>query len=197
MCILVALITTVVYYASQQSDIQYYKGHKFFRDGDYPKAIQAHTKNLEKNPSRLDVMRELARSYQWSKNYAKAIETFRRILQAAPKDLESKKALAETLSWNKEYPEAIRLYREILVENDNWETRRNLAEAYLWSEDYKSADSILRDLLKNDPKDAQAKFMLAKTLQYAGRPKEAVVLFEELLNEGAKPLDETKPLEKP
>ena len=196
-CALVAFATTGVYYASQQSDIQYSKGHKFFREGDYQDAIQTHEKNMEKNPSRLDVMRELAYSYQWSKNYAKAIETFRRILQADPKDLKTKKALAETLSWNKEYPEAIRLYREVLAEKDSPETRKNLAEVYLWSEDYKSSESLLRDLLKNDPKDTQAKFMLAKTLQYAGRPEEAAVLFEDLLNEGPQSLDENQPSKKP
>ncbi len=195
-CVLLAFATTGVYYASQQSDIQYYKGHRFFREGDYLDAIQTHGKNLEKNHSRLDVMRELAYSYQWSKNYAKAIETFRRILQAVPKDLETKKALAETLSWNKEYPEAIRLYREILAENNNAETRKNLAEVYLWSEDYKSSESLLRDVLKKDPKDAQAKFILAKTLQYGGRPEEATILFEELLNETVS-LDKDQPSGKP
>ncbi len=196
-CTLVAFATTGVYYASQQPDIQYYKGHRFFREGDYTNAIQTHEKNLEKNPSRLDVMRELAYSYQWSKNYTKAVETFRRILQAAPKDLKTKKALAETLAWNKEYPEAIRLYREAMVENDNAETRKNLAEVYLWSEDYRSSESLLRDVLKNDAKDAQAKFILAKTLQYGGRPKEAVVLLEELLNAGAGSLDKDQPFGKP
>ncbi len=184
-CALIAFITTGVYYVSQQSDIQYYKGHKFFREGDYPHAIQIHEKNLGENPSRLDVMRELAHSYQWSKNYTKAIEIFRRILRAAPKDFKTKEALAETLSWDKEFPEAIRLYREVLAENDNTQTRINLAEAYLWSEDYKSSESLLRDVLKNDPKNTRAKFILGKTMQYAGRPEEAVVLFQDLLNNGA------------
>ncbi len=196
-CTIIALITTGAYYLSQQPDIQYYKGHNFFSKGDYPNAIQTHEKNLQKNPSRSDVMRELAQSYQWSKNYTKAIEIFRRILQAAPKDLEAKDALAETLSWNKEFPEAIRLYREVLAEKDNTQTRINLAEAYLWSEDYKSSQALLRDVLKNDPKNTRAKFILGKTMQYAGRPEEAVALFQDLLDNSAGSLDKDQPSGKP
>ncbi len=196
-CTIIALITTGAYYLSQQPDIQYYKGHKFFSKGDYPDAIQTHAKNLEKNPSRLDVMRELAYSYQWSNNYTKAIEIFRRILRIAPKDLKTKKDLAQTLSWNKEYPAAIRLYREMLAEEDSAEIRIYLAEVYLWKEDYKSSESILRGVLKKYPKDARAKFMLGKTLQYAGRPEEAVALFEEMLIDSAEPLDKNQPSGKP
>jgi len=178
-----AAVTTILFHATQQGEIGYWKAHRLFSSTAYAAAADEYEKSLERQPGRLDVLKELARSYQWSKNYPKAIETYRQVLAADPEDLDSKTRLAETLGWSGQYAESIALYREVVAKKNDTAAKLALSEVLLWNKDYAAAESSTRDVLKVEPTNPQARYLLGKILQASGRPQEATVLFEELLKE--------------
>ena len=122
--ILTSIVTTLIYYHTQQADISYYQGHRLFEKGEYNKAIKFYKKTLNSNPSRVDALKDLAYCYQWTDKYKEAIDAFQKTLLLSPKDNKLKKSLAETYSWVKEYKKAINLYSEILETMDNKDIKR-------------------------------------------------------------------------
>ncbi len=182
--ILVAAMTTLLYRTTQHADMNYYRGHRFFEKGEYDQAIQFYEKTLSTDPSRLDALRELAYSYQWTGRYEKAIEACKKVLSLQPQDDEIKKSLAQTLSWEKEYDKAIALYEEVVGTKDDLEAKRHLAELYIWNERPDKAKDILQHLLKDNPADSRSRLLLAKAMQYSGQAQEAVKIYEELWRDG-------------
>ena len=183
MLILTSVATTLFYQNTQQADINYFKGHKYFEKGYYSEAIKFYKKVLLIDPARLDALADLARCYQWTKRYEQAIDAFQKSLLITPEDNEIKESLAETYSWVKKYKKAINLYSEILETTDNIDIKRELAKVYIWNKQYDKAKGILRVILKNNPKDSEAKLLFAKALQYTGEVKKAIKIYKELLQE--------------
>jgi len=181
--ILCAIGTTVVYHRTQQADINYYKGQRHFEKGDFDKAIRFYKESLSFNPRNPLALRELGYSYQWTKRYKEAIDAFNKALSLKPKDYKLKQALAETYSWMGKYKSAEDLYQEVYDELGSQSARRRLAEVYIWDKKPDKAKEILEDILKGDPDDSKAKFLLAKAMQYSGEAKEAALIYEVLLEE--------------
>ena len=181
--ILTSVATTLIYQNTQQADINYFKGHKYFEKGYYSKAIKFYEKVLLIDPARLDALTDLARCYQWTKRYEQAIDAFQKSLLITPEDNEIKESLAETYSWVKEYKKAINLYSEILETTDNIDIKRELAEVYIWSNHFEEAKEILLEILKIIPEDKKARLLLARAMQYSGQSKQAIEIYKKLLKE--------------
>ena len=97
---------------------------------------------------------------------------------------EIRKLLAESYTASGDYENAIKQYREILEkEPANIAIQRELTQAYIWNKQYDQAKEILRVILKNNPRDSEAKLLFAKALQYSGEAKEAIRIYKELLQE--------------
>ncbi len=62
------------------------------------------------------------------------------------------------------------------------EIKRSLAEAYVASGDYAQAEKILKGLIKNDPRNLEAKISLADLFAYKHEFDKAVILYKEILN---------------
>ena len=187
------MVTTLIYQKTQQADINYYRGYRYFEKGEYNKAIKFYKKSLLINPANQDVLTDLGHCYQWTKKYEEAIDAFQKALLIAPEDNNVKKSLAQTYSWVKEYDKAINLYKEILVTTDDIDIKKQLAEVYVWNTRPSKAKEILETILRDKPQDARAKLLLAKAMHYSGDAEKAAVIYEELL-EKEKP--EEKDIEK-
>ena len=185
--------TTLVYHHTQQADINYYRGHRYFEKGEYHKAIKFYEKTLTITPSRLDALKDLAYSYQRTARLEKAIDCFQKVLSFTPQADKIKKSLAQTYSWNKEYEKAISLYKEVINTGDDIEAERQLAEAYIWNSQYNKAKHILEVILRKNPDDSKAKLLFAKALHYSGEVERAVTFYKELLQEEkAKQIEKNK-----
>ena len=184
--LLIASIVTIVYHKTQQSDIDYYNGRKYFRKREYNQAIKLYQDSLSRNPKRLDALIDLAYCYQWTKNYDEAVQTFQKALSITPENNKLKIALAETYSWDKKYEKSIKLYKEVIDDTGNVSVKKQLAEVYIWHSQPEKAINILESILVDDPKNARAKFLLANAMQYSGKAEKAIVIYEELLKEEKK-----------
>ncbi|MCM8761281.1 MAG: tetratricopeptide repeat protein [Candidatus Omnitrophica bacterium] len=175
--------TTFVYHSTHQAEINYYKGHRYFEKAHYTKAIPYFKKAIAIDPRRLDALRELGYSCQWTGRHSEAIEAFEKLLALRPDDLTVKGSLAETYSWEKKYTEAIRLYEEILRKGRDTATDRRLAEVFMWTGQWERAERLLIMVLKENPTDIKTRFLMAQALQYSGRAADAVMIYRTLLED--------------
>ncbi|MDO8663083.1 MAG: tetratricopeptide repeat protein [Candidatus Omnitrophota bacterium] len=169
-----SLATTVVYHKTQQSDIYYFQGHRFFNAGNFDQAIIFSKKSLAIRPRRLDALKDAAYSCQWTGRHKEAIEYFRTILSINPKDIQVKESLALTLAWEKQYVEAINIYRDIIKTTGNYGLRTRLAEVLIWNKEFDKAEVLLRDILWNKPRDLESMINLADILSWQGKYAQAI-----------------------
>ncbi len=181
--IVISAVTTLIYQNTQQADINYYQGHRLFEKGEFAQATEFYEKALAIKSSRIDVLRDLAYSYQWTKVYEKAIITFQKILSLQPHDNKIKESLAQSLSWQKEYDKAIQLYKEVVTATDNIDVKKQLAEVYIWNNQFEEAKEILIGILKITPEDKKVKLLLARAMQYSGQAEQAIKIYKEFLKE--------------
>lgn len=184
-CAAIAAGITFLYYSTQQANINYYKGHHLFLNGEYASAIPYYEKALEIDPSKIKALREIAYSYMWTERGAESIKYFNRALALNPDEYELKKSLAEALSWQKNYQKAIALYEEV-ISAGNVESEKRLAEVYIWKGDTQKAKEILKKYMARFPEDTDARLLWGKALLYSNNKedkKEAGKVFEELLKE--------------
>ena len=189
--LLLGIGITLLYHHTQQADINYYQGHRYFEKGEYHKAIKFYEKSLTIAPSRLEALKDLAYSYQQTARLEKAIDSFQKVLSLTPQANKIKKSLAQTYSWNKEYEKAISLYKEVINTGDDIEAEKQLAEVYIWNSKYDKAKPILELILRKNPDDSGAKLLFAKALHHSGEEARAITFYKELLQE-----EKTKQVEK-
>ena len=180
----ISIITTFVFYKIEKPEIDYYKGHEYFKKGEYDKAIPLYQKCLEQVPDQKNALKELAYAYKWTNKHQDAIDAFQKYLSVTPADNKIKEQLAETYAWNRDYDRAIVILKEVVNETGDVGTRENLAKVSIWNGDYSLAESEIDIILQEEPDNKKAKLLLAKLKHYSGRAEEAVEVYEELLGEG-------------
>ncbi len=178
--------TTLAYHLTQQANINYYQGHRFFLEGEYEKAIPYYKNALKIDPAKADALRELAYSYMWTDKPERSVKLFRESIAIDPSDQKIKTSLAEAFSWQKKYKEAIDLYKEIIVDTDDLGVKKALAEVYIWSGQPEKAKSLLENVLKKYPGDYKARLLWGKALLYSGESEKAAEIFKQLLKEEQK-----------
>jgi len=178
-----AIAITLLYHQTQQADINYYQGHKFFEKGEYDKAMKFCEKTLAIDPTHEGALTDLAYSCQWTGDFKRAIETFNKILSMNPGDYKIMMALAESLAWNKEYEKSIAVCEEIINSTGDIKAQILLGQVCIWNKQFDSAKEVLEEVLRKDPDNSQAKLLYAKALHYSGEAKDAVEIYEELLKE--------------
>ncbi|NQT47322.1 MAG: tetratricopeptide repeat protein [Candidatus Omnitrophica bacterium] len=181
-----AIATTLLYHQTQQADINYYQGHKFFEKGEYDEAMKFCEKTLTINPSHKGALRDLAYSCQWTGDFERAIEAFNQILSMNPGDYKVMMALAETLAWNKEYEKSIAVCEEIIDSTGDVKAHILLGQIYIWNNQFDNAKEVLEEVLRKDPDNSQAKLLYAKALHYSGEAKAAIEIYKKLLKEKKK-----------
>ncbi|UCD55746.1 MAG: tetratricopeptide repeat protein [Candidatus Omnitrophota bacterium] len=173
--------TTLIYHGTQQTDINYYKGHRFFEKKSYAKAREFYKKSLSINPSYKPALRGLAYSYQWTGDFEEAIEIFNKFLSIEPEDYKIMFALAETLAWNKEYEESTAVCKNIINSTGDIKAQILLGQVYIWNKQFDNAKKTLQTVLDKDPGNFQAELLYAKALHYSGEAEKAIEIYKKLL----------------
>lgn len=178
-----ALGATAAYNHTQQSDINFYQGHRLFMHGEFRAAESFLQKSLEYSPQRTDALREIGYCYLWTGRHAKAIESFETMIREGKPSEEDKKALANAYAWSLRYKEAEQLLKELVVSTDKPAYKRRLARLYVWMKEYARARVVLEEVVKQDPSDIKAKAILGEALLYSGEPDRAIEVLEAVLKE--------------
>lgn len=181
-----AVTTTLLYHQTQQADINYYQGHKFFEKGEYDKAMEFCEKALAINPSHKGALKDLAYSCQWTGDFERATEVFNQFLSIEPGNYKVMMALAETLAWNKEYEKSVAVCKDIISSTGDIKAQILLGQVYMWNKQFDNAKEILQAVLSKDPNNSQAKLLYAKALHYSGEAKKAIEIYKRLLEEKKK-----------
>jgi tetratricopeptide (TPR) repeat protein len=181
--VVTAAIISVFYHLTQQADINYYQGHRMFLAGKYRPAIPFFQTALEEDPGKKEAILELGYSYLWTGSPKKAIPLLLVSSKNYPKDKKIMCGLADAYSWNKKYDEAIAILRNKLLVSDDILIKKKLAEVYLWSGRNDLAEIILESILRRNPGDTDALYMLGKALYYSGESRKASEILEKLLKE--------------
>ncbi|NQU73092.1 MAG: tetratricopeptide repeat protein [Candidatus Omnitrophica bacterium] len=181
-----AIAITLLYHQTQQADINYYEGHRYFEKGEYEEAMKFCEKTLAINPSHEGALIDLAYSCQWTGDFKRAIETFKQVLSINPEDYKIMMALAETLAWNKEYEKSIAVCEKIINSTGGIKAQILLGQVCIWSKQFDSAKEVLEEVLRKEPDNSQAKLLYAKALHYSGEAKKSIEIYKELLKEKKK-----------
>jgi tetratricopeptide (TPR) repeat protein len=166
--VFLAVAATLIYHLTQQSEIDYYRGNRFFEKARYSEAIKYFERSLELAPRKIEALGKLAQACQWSGQHRRAAQLFERLLKMEPANASVKLALAETLSWQKDYGRAIGLFREVIRQTGSFEAGQKLAEVYLWSGDLTAAAGLIDRLISNRPDDFKNKLLQAQLWYYSG-----------------------------
>lgn len=181
--IVLGVVISLVYHATQQASINYYAGKRSFRSGDCRSAILFYQKALKYDANYQNAIVDIAYCYQWTRQYPLAVEAFLRAISADPADNSLKISLAEIYSWTGEEDKAVALYREVLRTTFSRRVLIKLAEVYIWGKKYDKAKGILESITAKDPSNLEAKLLLAKALQFSGDTDKAIRHYQELLKE--------------
>ncbi len=163
--------------------MSYQQGHRYYMEGQFDQALACYEKSLEWNPYREDTMMEMIVAAHLTGRDKKAVELLQNILDKHPNNRSVKKAMADLLSWNHEYSKAIALYTELAQNKKDVKIARSLAEIYLWAGQFDKAREVAQSILKDHPKDPQARLILGKSYHYAGQGEQAAKIYNELVKE--------------
>ena len=181
--IIITFLTAFTYHYTQQSDINYFQGHRAFLAGKYVNAIPFYEIAIERGSDRIETYKELAYCYLWTGKSEKSIQLFQDVLIKRPDDIKVKTALAEAYSWNKNYIYSIKIFKEILLQTNSPKIKEKLAEVYLWDGQPEQAKIILEPLVVSDSDNFNIKLLWGKALYYTGESEKASKVFEGLLKE--------------
>lgn len=185
-----AMVLTVPVYGADkgpsQEELRSLLGEALMAEGHYDESMAEHRKVLEKDPGNVASRIALADMLSWQKKYPEAIAEYEKAGAAASADPAVRQKLARVYAWNGEYDKAIALYAALRRERTDIAYTVGLAEVYVWQKKYDTAKPLLEEALRSAPKDADARFLYAKVLQYSGDTSAAAAIYRELLDEQEK-----------
>lgn len=141
--------------------------------GSYDLAIHSAMNSIEQDPLRADVWSLLGRLRAHEGQVDEADEAFRRAL-SVDATVDHTVEYAEFLIHSGRYPEAEKMLNEMSKSNkDNPAINRSLGKLYKSEGKFDQAEVFLRHAVSEDPKDPQAHYALAITLERLRRYAEA------------------------
>ncbi len=123
-----------------------------------------------------------ARKYYDKEDYQRAVEPLRKLIQIKPDFGLSYKWLARSLKKIRKYDEAIKYYEKYAEVEGNLESKLDLAQSYRKGKLFDKAEAIYQEILKEDPKNKEARIGLAQ-IRYAQNNPEFMSMLEELYQE--------------
>lgn len=117
--IIISAATTFVYHRTRQADINYYRGYRLSKQGEFVPAIKFYEQALAINPSRLnvDIKTRLAEAYIWNKQFEEAKAVLSEISKISPENKKIKLLLARAMRYSGQAKQAIEIYKELLATN--------------------------------------------------------------------------------
>ncbi len=141
--------------------------------GSYDLAIASAMKSIEQDPSRADVWSLLGSLRAHEGQADEADEAFRKALESGA-TVDHAVEYADFLIHAGRYPEAEKTLNEISKSNgDNAAVNRSLGKLYKGEGKFDQAEIFLRRAVDEDPKDPEAHYALAITLERLHRDAEA------------------------
>jgi len=141
-------------------------------------------KTWQDRSGRSALLREAKKQRDEAKKPELALSYLNRYLELAPDDLDAidqrAALLAEAARDRSSIESAIKAHVLLLGKTgelrDRGATRKRLAGLYLRSEQFRAAESVTREQLRSEPKDVEARRLLARSLEGAGRLGDAQAL---------------------
>lgn len=148
-------------------------------------AAEAFNKAIELNPEDIDAKIFLARNYaQNAATYPEAVAAYREVLKSQPDNVEIRTELANIYAESNNMQLAVEQYRDLLAKHpEDVQVRTSLVRALLKVKDYDNAIAEARNLLGVVPDDVDARLLMAETLSTAGKHKDALELYEDILDD--------------
>ncbi len=113
--LLVSLQGPTIAQPSEDPKQLYETAKTFMRQGDYDNALLVIKKAIEKDPSNLDMLKDLEFIYFLQRNYEKAMEVGKPLIERADADVQSFQMLGLTYKAIAEYKECRKLYKKALA----------------------------------------------------------------------------------
>ncbi|MFH1395242.1 MAG: tetratricopeptide repeat protein [Candidatus Omnitrophota bacterium] len=148
---------------------------------EYDNSIDEYKKVLESDPGDLFALKKLAEVYSWKKDYLNAEKIYKQIIEKNPDDTETYTALGEILVWQKRYEEANGYFMKALKGKEPIKAKLLYGRTLLYAGQFAPAEDVFNEILREYPKNNEAKMFLADTYAYSKRFKKAIILYREIL----------------
>jgi tetratricopeptide (TPR) repeat protein len=157
-------------------------GEAYSRVGDYDGAEQSLQRYLKKKPDDADGKLRLAEIYGQRKKYKEAISLVQEVAKADPKNVKAQLALVNLYEKAKMDKEAAGAYERLgTLAPGNKVVFYNQGVLYFEQKQYDRAAKAFSQVVKIDAKDTDAREYLVRIYQGQKKPRQAVVVAEELM----------------
>ncbi|MBD3321958.1 MAG: tetratricopeptide repeat protein [Chitinivibrionales bacterium] len=169
----------------ENMDIKIRYATAFARNRQFKKAVEEFRKLVETYPDNRDVRAGYAQALGWNRKYDQAIEEYQALLEKDPRDFESWIQLGIITSWDKKFKEAVDIYKAICTaqpsEKHEIDARLNLAEVLSWMKQFDESIAEYDKVIALAPKDARGFMGKGKVLEWQGKYKAAIRIYEQAL----------------
>lgn len=163
-------------------DARFQLARAYSKLGRLEQAEKEFLKVLKQNPSRDEVLPELAVVYNSSKKPEEAFKLGEQYLAKHPGSAEGFEILGVSRAVGGKYEEAERYLQQALTADPNREKiKLELASVYVSGGQEAKAKSFLEELAKTDPKNSRASYMLAALEKKGGNADRALEIYRQIL----------------
>lgn len=163
-------------------DARYQLAKSYAKMGKQEQAEKEFNKVLKLNPSRDDVLLELAGIFNATKRPDEAFRLGEQYLAKHPRSVEGLEILGVSCALNNRHDDAERyLLQAISVDPTRTKSKMELAALYAGSGNEPKAKSILEELVRTDPKNVRPLYMLAAMESRAGNSAKALEIYNSIM----------------
>jgi tetratricopeptide (TPR) repeat protein len=148
--------------------------------GDVIEDVRA---DIAADPDNADLYVELAMEYEYANDWRQAVDAYLMALSLVPNDADVHYRLAEVYFAVEKLEPAIDEYRKAVNLDEGLTTAYyQMGRAYLGSDRYDEAVTVLEKYVEASPYDFNGMWFLGRSLERAGRKKEALQQYKEILD---------------
>lgn len=167
-------------------DARFQLARAYVKLGKREQAEKEFNKVLTQNPSRDEVLLELAGIYNATKRADEAFKLGEQYLAKHPGSVEGLEVLGVSCAENKRYDDAERyLLQAVAVNGSRTKTKLELAAVYVAAGKGPKAKSLLEELIRTDPKNPRPFYMLAIMETKAGNRDRALEIYNTIIASNA------------
>jgi ATP-dependent Clp protease ATP-binding subunit ClpC len=151
------------------------RGRSYYKERNFPAAVQAFRKALEIDPTFAEAALRLGMAYEDDRQYRKAIAAYESCLDIDPQHVQAATNIGEAYRKNERYLDAISAYdRALQIRPEYLFAMAGRAECLRMTQNFEEANEWFDRALKGGPNHAFAIQGKAATLNALGRFKEAI-----------------------
>ena len=176
----VIVCTSLVFQLTQNFYMDLIVGEKYYKDGQYDKALPYFLEAYSGAPQNIKAAVYLLWTYQRLGLKEESNELLKEIWQYNPQDTKIMIQLADGLYGISNYSGAEELYRAALRIQGSANVKRKLAEVLVPQKKYGEAIVLFNELALENPEDLELKEYLADIYSWNGNYNEAVELYKKI-----------------